>query len=364
MSSFLDEQPYLDTAAKDRLRKLDMDEPGAVIAFSPESIARLAKISPGHAGKLVTAANAARATSTPALTVHMAEPPERAQRIAMALAAAHKDPTNSDALVSLGIMYAVLGADDRLEPAGTETLRVHLAGGGDLPKTWRGKRIIPVTELAAVPIWKSPRTLTALQGGVDELDEDLVWAELGLEGLRLAAFGFGWRPDSSSRVETENMFNGFSDVQVFEHIRDNDKGRKRILDRMKALGVKPEEMDDLVIVGRRKKAPPAKDAWRDGALEAPPVIASGNVLRDLPALLSSMFDGSGLRRFVAHGYEGERIASNLPGGNAGLAELAFAVANIYNSWGHVNVDLRNRLIAERPRKSEEIRRVFANFGVY
>ena len=70
------------------------------------------------------------------------------------------------------------------------------------------------------------------------------------------------------------------------------------------------------------------------------------------------------RRAIYTTWEGERLEGGLPGVNASAADIAFAVATAWHKHRHVGRSLMERMIADRPRRASDIRRVFEQFGVH
>ncbi len=93
-------------------------------------------------------------------------------------------------------------------------------------------------------------------------------------------------------------------------------------------------------------------------------IGNGSATANLQGLVLSLFSASELRTFVRYGEDGERLEGGLPGVNASAADIAFAVANAWQKHRHVDRSLMERMIAERPRRASDIRRVFEQFGVH
>lgn len=78
---------------------------------------------------------------------------------------------------------------------------------------------------------------------------------------------------------------------------------------------------------------------------------------DLPSLLLSLFSDSELRRLVRWGPNGRDLEARLPGRHVSPAELASAVADLYEREGLLP-DLPQMLLTERPRRSDDIHVVF------
>jgi hypothetical protein len=74
----------------------------------------------------------------------------------------------------------------------------------------------------------------------------------------------------------------------------------------------------------------------------------------LHQLLCRLFDGSGLRRFVAHDPHADELAPELPGEVADLAGTASALIAAVQRRGLLDEAFFDRLCAERPRHAAEI----------
>lgn len=350
MPDFVDTLTFLTDQQRGTLREQDLV---SAEDFAHVTLARLEappySLSTGKASRVLRAAGGSTVGPAPVtnITVTHAEGPDTATRIDMALAAARDDAHKAGALIELGVAQVVLGADDRIDVAATKAMRQHVASGAPSGATWQGQRIASTETLSFPPIWCSPRTQKPLQAGKDEVTE-VPWAELRLDGLREAAFGY-----------REGMFVGMPDEAVFRRVKDDELGiRAKIQARMKALGVRPEEMDALVVFQRpvlRDSEPlPPGQPLRMGA---------SSLVSNLSNLLLRIFDAGELRRFLGYLPGGTAIVAALPGPNASAASIAFEAAGYLQRHGLVRRDLRDRLVAERPRRVDEIDQVFSAAGV-
>lgn len=77
----------------------------------------------------------------------------------------------------------------------------------------------------------------------------------------------------------------------------------------------------------------------------------------LPTLLLSLFSESELRRFVRWGPNGRELEARLPARGVPPADLASAVAELYEREGLI-AELPKLLLEERPRRADDIRVVF------
>lgn len=246
-TTFLDTLTFLSDDQRRVLAENDLDTPEAFRHITLERLEREPfKLSPGRASKLLLATGGGAASSNTTNILQVAEPPDVETKIDRALLAAHDDPRKAGALLDLGVDALVLGADDRIDVAATKALRAHLAGGARLPATWQGQRIAATRELSTPPVWNNPKQGgLPLQAGKDEIS-GVPWGELKIDGLRAAAFGY-----------RQGMFDGMTEAAVFAALSDphgNTLGR--VIARMAAMKVKPEDMDVHVVM-----ADPVGRAW-------------------------------------------------------------------------------------------------------
>lgn len=355
MPDFIDTLTFLTDQQRGTFREQDLL---SAEDFAHVTLARLEappySLSTGKASRVLRAAGGSTVGPAPVtnITVTHAEGPDTSTRIDMALAAARDDAHKAGALIELGVAQVVLGADDRIDVAATKAMRQHVASGAPSGATWQGQRIASAEALSLPPIWCSPRTQKPLQAGKDEVTE-VPWAELRLDGLREAAFGY-----------REGMFVGVPDEAVFRRVKDDEFGtRAKIQARMKALGVRPEEMDALVVFQRPVLRDSAQWQVEPRPLGQPLRTGAGSLVSNLSNLLLRIFDAGELRRFLGYLPDGAAIVMALPGPNSSAASVAFEAAGYLQRHGLVRRDLRDRLVAERPRRVDEIDQVFAAAGV-
>ncbi len=354
MPDFIDTCTFLSAEQISTLRSRDLIE---AEDFAHVTLARLEappfELSTGKASKLLRLAGVSgTAPVNNHVTIAHAEPADLEARIDAALEAAKRDPSKAGRLVELGVPLVVLAADDRVDPAATKAMLAHGSTGAPVGATWQGQRIAETATLSTPPVWCSPRTRLPLQAGKDEITET-PWGEIKLDGLREAAFGY-----------REGMFVGMPDDTVFANLRDNVLGiRGKIVARMKALGVKPEEMDAIVVFQRR--AAPRGDMGHDAIGRAVPLgrVGTGTLISNLSSLLLSLFSGDELRRYLRALPDGDTIVAALPGPNSSPASFATEAATYMQRNGLIRRDLRDRLVAERPRRVDDIDRVFSAAGI-
>ena len=332
-----------------RLREADLDIPAA---FEHITVAHLLAppfhLTLGKASRLLAAARVG--TTAPAVNavthnVTIAAPTPMSARIAQALADVSADPTKAGLLVELGVARVVLGVDDKVSPALTLSMRAQEAAGVPVGATWQGQRVVDTARLATPTVYCSPRDGSPLQAGAGEVS-GVMWGELGLDGLRVAAFGY-----------QEGLFEGRPEEAVFAAMKSGGSLREKVLGRMRALSVKPEAMDRIVVFTPTPHG--HVEVGFSGDRRAPkPASLVGN----LRSLLQASFSADELRRFINH-HLGRDFAAGLPAPPASLAELAFATADNLIRHGYINRDLRNALRSERPNKTSEIDAVFSAAGI-
>ncbi len=360
MGDFLDTLPFLSPEQRAALRAEDLD---TAVAFVHVPISTLQaapfSLTLGKASRLLAAAQDERA-HTPTLapppapqTVHvsLAEPLSMQARIERALAAAEADPSTAGALLDLGVEHVVIGAHGKVWPAATIAMRAHAASGAPVGKTWQGAKIASVRSLSTPVVLCSPRTGRPLQDGKDEVTET-PWGMLGLDGLRLAAFGY-----------EQDMFAGMSEDAVLSMIAGGKDARAKIEKRMAALDVKPEDMDPRVVFTARIDPAAHRPDVRPPSTLRGGQATGGTLLANLTRLLLAMFSADELRRFLRYQPGGADFVGALPGSNCSPADFAFAAADRLIRHGMLTRDLRNALVAERPNRAAEIDTVFSAAGV-
>lgn len=348
MGDFLDSLNFLSPEHRAILRADDLD---TAVAFAHVTVSMLQAppfgLTLGKASRLLAAAQGeAAVTPAPApstLVVNIAEPPDLRTRIERALLLAEQDHSTIGALLDLGVEHVVIGAHGKVWPAATIAMRAHAASGAPVGKTWQGAKIASVRSLSTPVVLCSPRTGRPLQDGKDEVTET-PWGMLGLDGLRLAAFGY-----------EQDMFAGMSEDAVLSMIAGGKDARAKIEKRMAALDVKPEDMDPRVVYSARKEPEATRVVSRE-----PMRSGNGTLQANLYRLLVGMFDAGELRRFLGYRPGGSDFVAGLPGSGVSQAAFTHAAAERLIAHGWVNRDFRNALVAERPRRVDEIDAVFSS----
>lgn len=326
------------------LRKLDMGDPEAVVVLTASEIVAEAskagfEISLGKAGLLLAKAR----DEVSKLKQVEADRAASDRRIEMQVAALEHFNKNGHVgtLTAAGLTYVVVRADDKLDANKTIGLMVDLERGAPLPAMWQGMRVVPVSQLDVAKILCHPRTGVALQGdpGVD--DNGVLWGELKLEGLRLAAFGY-----------EQGKFHGMTDKAVLLALTTDADLRSDLTARAKALKIDLATMDRRVVY-----APPSRPHYEAPTPATPYCIAQPAGLGPIPRLaelLKRMFQADEMRRFVSYLPDGRAMVDQLPGANTSPAVLFPTVAEVLSAHGMINRTLRDRLVAERSRRADEI----------
>lgn len=343
MSKFLDTCDFLSAHHKALLNDADLDEPAAFQHLSHEAFVKKFKgkpyeLSEGKIGKLFTAT---RITTVPQITVTSPEPLTRAQRIEKALRA---NPVDFDVLEELQVSHVVapkmaLDVEATMEMLESPTRMT--------PPTWRGKKVIALSDLRGTSYYRNPRNSTALQGkgtsGVDEVTGE-PWGELGLDGICVAFYG-----------ERHGFFAGMTDAVVIREMKLDEDGkpsklRAKVEQRMADTGMEIKQIEDSVVVREQRRPPTPPEA---------PLKLSGHRLRDMQTLLVDLFSPSELRRIareVDHNYNAEISQTINWDAGDGIAGIAYAWSDALHRHGILDraEKLRSLLVAERPRRRDQI----------
>lgn len=361
MSSFLNTLTFLTPEQRALLVDADLDEPSAFQHLSHEKfvdkfLSPPYGLSEGKVGRLFTATRLQTTAATPTkVEVTLPESLSRGEQIERALRA-----SKLDVLRDLGVTYVVaswgvLDAD--------ATMELFASNPSRMPPTWRGKKVVALSDLAGVERYRNPRNGSELQGlgvtGVDEVTSE-PWGALGLDGLCVAAFG-----------EAAGFFAGMTDAAVIDAMMVDSTGtrkplRARIEKRMEVTDTKHESLKERVIVRDKRGDPRASPVLAKTNLE-PYVprqrqILGPNLASNLSNLLVRMFDAGELRRFLRFGPDGTYITNQLPEQTT-LANLAFEAAGVLDRRGGINRELRNRLVLERPKLVADIDAIFGAAGL-
>jgi len=355
MGDFLDSLPFLTPEQRASLRADDLD---TAVAFAHVTVLMLQAppfgLTIGKASRLLAAAQgeAAAAPAPATMVVNIAEPPDLRTRIERALAAAEVDHSAVGALSDLGVEHVVLGEHGKVWPAATIAMRAHASTGAPVGQTWQGAKIASVRALSAPTVWCSPKTGRPLQDGKDEVTET-PWGLLGLDGLRVAAFGYA-----------QGMFDGMGESEVWASVHSKGPVATKVVKRMAALDVKPEDMDRRVIFGRQEPEQP-RQGYRDPLPRAPSALRggqppAGTLIANLTRLLLAMFSADEIRRFFGYQPGGSSFVANLPGPTSSPVAVAQAAADQLIRHGMLTRSLRDALVAERPGRAAEIDAVFSS----
>jgi hypothetical protein len=340
---FVDTLDFLSDTQCMRLREADLDVPAAFEHITVEHLlAPPFNLTLGKASRVLAAARA-KVSTTPMFTV--APPAPMSTRIEQALATVAADPAKAGLLVELGVSRVVLGVDDKVSPALTLSMRAQEAAGAPVGPTWQGQRVVETTRLASPTVYCSPRTGSPLQAGADEVS-GVLWGELGLDGLRETAFGY-----------EEGLFEGRPEEAVFAAMKGGGTLREKVLGRMRALSVKPESLDRIVVF-----TPTPPQGHVEVSFAQPYRRPGRSLVENLSSFFMSAFSADELRRFIAFTI-GRDFADSLPAPPTSLATLASEAADKLIRQRYVDRDLRDALYRERPRKSAEIDAVFSAAGI-
>ena len=358
MTTWLESLPFLSDKQREDLRSQDLDNPAAVRVLIAPMLASDTLglgLTIGKAALLVAAAQESAPTPAAApatVNVQIAEPPDVATRAARALEAAAADPTRIAALPEVGITRVVVGTaeqpeSDAINVMATRAMLAHAASGAPVDSTWAGLRVLDVREVLAPRIFCNPRTGSALQDGKDPISL-VPWADLGIEGLRLASYGY-----------SRGLFDGRPEDAVFASVRDDAALRQRIAVMAKADKFELHTLDARLVwrpqAGGLATPERPKSPLRGGQ--------SSNPWAALQALMLSCFSADELRRFMRYLPDGDALVRQLPGVLASGDALAAEAVDVLRRAGMVNDDLRRRLRAERPRRADQIDAVFDALGI-
>lgn len=354
MSAFLDTLTFLTDHHRALLHDADLDEPAAFQHLSHEAfVAKFTAapyaLSEGKVGRLFAVTRLQPAAAGPAkVEVTMPTPLSRDEQIERALRA-----SKLDVLRDLGVTHVVApkGALDA-----DATIELFAANPSRMPATWRGQKVVALSDLSGVERYRNPRNGSELQGlgvtGVDEVTGE-PWGALGLDGLCVTAFGEG-----------SGFFTGMTDHAVIEAMTVDAMGtrkplRARIEKRMEATDTKVESLKDRVVV---KDKPTLDKTNLEPYIPSQRQALGPNLASNLSNLFIKLFDASDLRRFLRYGPDGTNIVNQLPEQRT-MANLAFSAAEVLQRRGGINRELRDRLVLERPRRVNEIDQVFAAAGL-
>ncbi len=352
MSSFLDSLAFLSPAERAALHALDIDDPETVLAMSASEIETATTkvgtpLTPGKCAKILATARkvgpSAAAEDEVARGVG-----DKITRITLGLQAlaienpSHLTPRKRQ-LDALGVEYAVLDADGKVAPIASLELYQHLDTGVPKPPTWKNQRVVPLADIGAPQALCNPRTGKPLQAGADELS-GVKWADLGMDGLRVTAYGYNHA----------DAFPGSTEEAVFAAMSPGTATRTLLEQRMKNLGVAPELLDYFIVWSGHRRGN------IDGPRTPAPATPQSSGRPSLTRLFLAMFSVDEMRRFISYLPGGDELTRSLPGGGVSPATYAHEAEQVIVRKGYFTRDLRDRLVAERPRRSDEIDRVFAN----
>lgn len=352
---FLNSFPFLSDDDRKSLAAQGVDDYDAVLGVDPATLAQVTGVGIGKIGKLRRAAESA--IPAPAafpinVNVSTPDPLTRQERIEKALRSV---PPKYEVLRELGVTHVVM-VTGVLAPDDTIQMYSALLSGGSMagrvPATWRGKKVVALADAAGVVRYRNPRNGSELQGlgvtGVDEVTGE-AWGSLGLDGLCVTKYGEG-----------AGFFVGMTNEAVLSAMKLGPNGEKsalrgRVEQRMEALDVSIKSLETLVVVRERE----GEKAHVSGL----PIKLGTDFAGNIADLFTSCFSATELRRFVAHGPDGERIANLLPEGTTSMSNLAYEAASILVRYGHHKHGLHERLLNALPRRARDVDAVFRAAGL-
>lgn len=344
---FLDTITHLTDVQRGKLRDEELDTPDAIVAFTPEALAKAGEMKLGAAGKLYSAATLALEMMRNKRQ-NVVDPDrafnekKQAARAALEAVAADPLPHRIVALRECGIDYVVQHPDGKINVDGTWAMQQDIDHGAPTPSLWQGERVVSVASLAAPTVLRHPRTGEALQAGKDDLT-GIEWASLGLHTLRLVAYGYKL-----------DAFHGMPDTAVFEQA----KAGKLTALRSRAINEDFElsTMDSVVVHGRAQMV-----RQPDGVSPVPHRIvapAGGSVVARLQKLFLELYGFDELRRMLSYLPDGRNITASLPSGGVSPLQYSFEAAGLLHREGRITTTLRDAMLINRPHRADEINRFF------
>jgi len=350
MSSFLDTLTFLTDHHRALLHDADLDEPAAFQHLSHEAfVAKFTSapygLSEGKVGRLFTATRLQTVSSGPTkVEVTVPAPLSRGEQIERALRTA-----KLDVLRDLGVTHVVA-------PKGVldvdATLELFAANPSRMPATWRGKKVVALSDLSGAERYRNPRNGSELQGlgvtGVDEVTGE-PWGALGLDGLCITAYGEG-----------AGFFTGMTDRAVIEAMTVDAMGtrkplRARIEKRMEETDTKIESLKERVVVQERLPMTNLehmvpRQVGGEGKMSA----VTGRLLTDLSALFVALFDASDLKR-ILQGYNLTSPICNSISWHGSPANVMHDAADTLIRHGITRTpEFRAILLSARPRRAADI----------
>ena len=261
------------------------------------------------------------------------------------IAEGDRSPDMLSAARSLSIS-SVARLDGAVSVAATLSYLAHLAEGGSARPSWKDHEIVDLAELVK-KLRISPTNGGELEDGVDPRT-GIDWSSKSDEMVARIRF-----------AAQDGMLAGMSDSAI---VTAYEGGDQHMIDRTKRR-MKTAKVDvESLLRGLREERRHVATGFSPSQSVAP-VSAAGSTA-NLHGLILRMFGASEMRTFVRYGVDGERLARSLPGENASPNEIAFAIVRVWQQQGHVDRSLMERMIAERPRRADEIRQVFQQLGVH
>lgn len=336
MSSFLDTLTFLTPEQRALLVDNDLDEPSAFQHLSHEKfvdkfLSPPYGLSEGKVGRLFTATRLQTVSSGPTkVEVTVPAPLSRGEQIERALRTAKLDVLRDLGVTHVVAPKGVLDVDATLELFAVNPLR--------MSATWRGKKVVALSDLSGAERYRNPRNGSELQGlgvtGVDEVTGE-PWGALGLDGLCVTAYGEG-----------AGFFTGMTDRVVIEAMTVDAMGtrkplRARIEKRMEETDTKIESLKERVVVQERLPMTNLEHV-------------TGRLLTDLSALFVALFDASDLKR-ILQGYNLTSPFCNSISWHGSPANVMHDAADTLIRHGITRTpEFRAILLSARPRRAADI----------
>lgn len=156
----------------------------------------------------------------------------------------------------------------------------------------------------------------------------------------------------------EDLVHGMTDKAVFQGIQDNMDGlRARLQQLAKNTRVDLASMDAVVVYKTHKIVDePAHGERQPSSTPS----STGTVHTRFTKLLLASFSDSEIRRLVRYLPDGEELSRGLPGDTASPMAVADTATGILIRHGRLNRSLRDVLVAERPKRADEIDAFFSS----
>lgn len=308
---------------------------------------------------VTVAAPAPVVTAKPnSLLENLDDRPQAIELVLKRIASGDKSPDLRRVARKLGI-ESVARLDGKVSIETTISYLSHLDDGGSRRSAWKDHEIVSLDDLSA-KLRISPISSRELEDGVDPRT------------------GIDWSAQSDDVIvmiryaAKDDMLAGMSEAAVVAAYNGGDPDLvKRTQRRMKTSKADAEGLlrelrsQHPARVLRGAAQASSSNVYRDSAPAPAAPIQHRAPQQDpvivLSALLAGMFSGDEAVRFAPS----VGVAKNsLPGPTSSPASIYHSLAENMQKNGSITVDSRNAMIAERPRREADIRRAFAQCGIY